>query len=244
MSATLVVVGATLLAATAQTVAGFGFALIAVPLFVLVLDVPGAVGTAALLSFVNVVNVARTVRSHAPWDIVRPVLVGSLCGMPLGLALLLGVSSDALRIAVGSVSILMAAAIGLGFTIAAPGRLGAASVGLVSGVLSTSIAINGPPVVLYLQALRTTPEVFRAAISTFFTLNGVVTLSLFVGSGVIDGDTVSVSLPALPALLLGNWLGHQILPRFRPVTFHRFVLLLLVLSAGISLVEALFRVLG
>ncbi len=244
MTEALVVVGATLLAATAQTVAGFGFALIAVPFYVTVLPVADAVGTVAVLSFVNVALVARSVHGHAPWPTVRYLLAGSVCAMPLGIALLLWVSGDVLRIAVGIVSILMATAIGAGLTLHAAGRRGTFAVGLVSGVLSTSIAINGPPVVLFLQALRHPPEVFRAAISTFFMLNGVVSLSMLVWAGVVDGQSLSRSAIAFPALLVGHWLGGRLLPRFSPETFRRFVLALLVISSSTSLVDGVMRWLG
>jgi len=49
---------------------------------------------------------------------------------------------------------------------------------------------------------------------------------------------------ALPALLLGNWLGHRLLPRFSPVTFRRLVLTLLVLSASTSLIDGLVHTFG
>lgn len=244
MTETLVVLGATLVAATAQTVAGFGFALIAVPLLVTVLEVKDAVATAALLSFFNVAGVAWRGRDHVPWPIVRFLLVGSVCGMPLGLALLLGVSGDVLRIAVGAVSIAMASAIGLGFSLRAPGRVGTFGVGVVAGVLSTSIAINGPPVVLYLQALRHPPDTFRSAISTFFVWNGLVSLSLFAVSGVIGRHMMPPALYALPGLVLGHWLGHLLWPRFSPQTFRRFVLGLLVVSASVSLFDGLVRTFG
>lgn len=240
----LVVFGAAVLASTAQTVAGFGFALIAVPLFVTVLTVPESVGTVAILSFVNVITVVHSVRGHVPWPTVRFLLLGSLCAMPFGLALLLSVSGDTLRIVVGGVSILMAIAIGAGFTIHAAGRAGTFGVGIVSGLLCTSIAINGPPVVLFLQAQRLSPEVFRAGISTFFMLNGVVSLSILVWAGVVDVESVKMAAAGLPALVLGHWLGHRLLPRFSAETFRRFVLALLVISASTSLIDGLVRSFG
>ncbi|MDG2304924.1 MAG: sulfite exporter TauE/SafE family protein [Candidatus Binatia bacterium] len=240
----VVVVAATALAAMAQTVAGFGFALIAVPFYVTVLEVSEAVGAVAVLSFVNVAMVARSVRGHAPWPTVRYLLAGSICAMPFGLVLLLSVSGDVLRIAVGTVSILMAAAIGAGFTLHAAGRVGTFFVGAASGVLCTSIAINGPPVVLFLQALRHPPEVFRAAISTFFMFNGLVSLSIFAFAGVVSTHSLGISLTAFPALLVGHWIGHRLLPRFSPETFRRFVLALLVVSASTSLIDGLLRTFG
>lgn len=238
-SITFAVIAATgLVAATAQAVAGFGFALLAVPLLVTVLDVPTAVGLTALLSGFNAAWVAFSARDHTPWDLVLPILAGSLCAMPLGLGLLLGVSPEVLRIAVALLSIGMAAALGLGLSIPVAGRWGSFAVGGIAGILTTSIAINGPPVVLYLQALRKPPEVFRGAVSTFFLLNGVVSLAAFAATGVIGSRTLPYFLAGFPAILLGSLVGSWLLPRFRPETFRRFVFALLLLGALVSLVDA------
>jgi hypothetical protein len=164
--------------------------------------------------------------------------------MPFGLALLLGVPGDFLRIGVGAVSIAMAVALAAGFSLPAPGRAGTLAVGGVSGVLCTSIGINGPPVVLFLQALRLPTDVFRAGLSTFFVLNGFVSLTIFVFSGVIGVDTLPLVALGLPALFVGHWLGRRLLPRFGPTTFRRFVLFLLVASASTALVDGLLRTFG
>ena len=159
--------------------------------------------------------------------------------MPFGLGLLLWTSGDLLRVLVGFVSILMAVAIASSMTPRPPGRAGTVGVGAISGLLTTSIAINGPPVVLLLQSMRVPPQVFRATSSAFFVVNGVVSLSIFYFSGVVAEDTIQRVLWALPALLVGNVLGNLLLPRVRPSAFRRLVLGLLVLSALLSLFDGL-----
>ena len=239
MISTAVILFGAAVAALAQTVAGFGFALVAVPIFVLVLTVPEAVGTAAFLSFVNALAVASQARRDVAWPLVKRLFLGSLLGMPFGLAVLLGSSGDLLRVGVGVVSILMAAAIVASVPFRTPGRVGTIGVGVASGFLTTSIAINGPPVVLFLQALGVPQGVFRATSSAFFVVNGVVSLSVFALSGVIGAETMLRILWALPALLAGNLLGHLLLPRVGPSAFRRLVLGLLVVSASLSLLEGL-----
>jgi len=59
------VIAVVLLASTAQTVAGFGFALIAVPFLVIVLDVKDTVVLVGILGLLNSTLVARGLAARA-----------------------------------------------------------------------------------------------------------------------------------------------------------------------------------
>ena len=235
---------ATGLAALAQTVAGFGFALIAVPLLVMVLSVPDAVSVAALLSSVNAGIVAWQSRAHIPWKTVRRLVTGSVCALPLGLALLLGVSGDWLRIGVGAITLLMTFALAQGLTLRASGRAGVFGVGFAAGLLTTSIAINGPPVVLFLQARALPRAVFRGAVSAFLVVNSLFSLSLFTASGVIGWSSLPLFLTGLPALFVGNALGTFLVARVSELRFRRLVLALLVLGSVLALADGLGSLFG
>ena len=121
-----------------------------VPIMMTVLGVVDTVALAALLGILNATLVARAAFRHVPWRTVLLLLVGSVVGMPIGLWLLLGLPAEALRAMVAVSSILMAAGIAWGLRWRAPGTAGVLGVGLVSGILSTSTAMNGPPIVLFL----------------------------------------------------------------------------------------------
>ena len=77
----------------------------------------------------------------------------------------------------------MAVAIGLGLRWAGSGPSSLLT-GFVSGILATSTAINGPPIVLYLQATSLGPAAFRAAMSNLLVLNGIFSTTGFVVAGV------------------------------------------------------------
>ena len=95
------VIAVLLIASAAQTVAGFGMALMAVPFLVTVLDVKDAVVIVAIASLLNTALVARGVWHHIPTAAVATMLLGSFAGMPFGLMVLLFAPPDALRLTVG-----------------------------------------------------------------------------------------------------------------------------------------------
>src|SRR3972149_6439379 len=113
--------GAVLLASLAQSLTGFGFGLIVVPLFFLVLDVKDAVVISSVLGLANVALLAFRVGRTVPWRTVLWLLAGSFAGMPLGLAVLVFAPQDALRLGTGLAVIAMAGALGPELPLDAPG---------------------------------------------------------------------------------------------------------------------------
>lgn len=236
------VIAVVLLAITAQTVAGFGFSLIAVPFLVIVLDVRDVVVLTAIPALLNSALVVRIVRLHVPWRTVAVLLAGSFAGMPIGLVVLLNAPDEALRIAVGVVSIALALALAGGRSLGLRGAYGELGAGFASGVLNTSTSMNGPPVVLYLQDLRLTPSEFRGALAAFFFATGIVSLALFGVSGVASARALALSAAAVPAVFAGNALGHALLGRVSDELFRRIVFVLLIATAVASIGLSIARI--
>lgn len=241
----IVFVLAVVLAATlAQTVAGFGFALVAVPLFVTVLDVRDAIVLTTLVGVINNTILARTSWRHVPWPTVAPMLAGAVAGMPVGLAVLLLAPPDAIRIAVGAATLVMAAAVASGLRFRDPSVPAELAVGAVSGLLNTSVGINGPPVVLYLQGRDHPPDEFRGALAVFFFVCNVITLVIFVASLIITRDALVLWLAAIPGVVVGSYAGHRLMRVIEAAAFRRLVFVMLIVSALAAIASSVVRLAG
>ncbi len=232
------VIAIVLVAATAQAVTGFGFALIAVPALVTVLDVRDSVVLITLLGMVNSGIIAATSWRHVPWATVVPLLAGALAGMPVGLLVLLFAPADAIRLFVGASTAVMALALIRGLRFGdrhLPSEIG---VGIVSGVLNTSTGTNGPPVVLYLQGREHAPDEFRGALNVFFVSCNVVTLGGFFATRIVSVDAGVLFVVAMPAIVAGSIAGHAIQRRVQPEAFRGLVFALLFASAASAVVSA------
>jgi uncharacterized membrane protein YfcA len=238
------VVAVVLVASTAQTVVGFGFALISVPVLVAVLDVRDTVVLETILGLVNSSLVARHAWRHVPWRTVSWMFVGSVAGMPFGLAVLLFTPQDALRLGVGVSTIVMVAALAAGLRLGASGVPRDLGVGLVSGVLNTSTSMNGPPVVLYFQGVGYPTQTFRGGLSVFFVAAGAVTLGAFIVTGVVTWLAVGLAAAAVPAVFAGSFAGHALLRRVEPELFRRLVFAMLVAAALSAVGSSMARILG
>jgi uncharacterized membrane protein YfcA len=240
----LFVVAVVGVAALSQTVAGFGFALIGMPLLVTVLDVEEAIVVVSVGSLLNATLVTRQTWDEVPRRTVAVMLLAAFAGMPLGLAALLLAPQDALRIAVGISAVVMAIAMSAGLRIGGNRMVGEIVAGGLSGVLSTSTGMNGPPVVIYLQDRGLRPRAFRGALSSFFWVSGVVSMALLGASGVITWRALALGAIALPAVVVGNWCGSRLAGRVSDAAFRVVVLGMLVGTSVVAVGLAVGRVIS
>ena len=227
-----------LVAATAQTVAGFGFALLAVPLLVTMLDVRDAVVVTTLLGVLNSGILAVSNRAHVPWGTVGPMLLGAIAGMPAGLVVLLLAPASAIRLLVGATTLVMTVALLRGLRFGSRSIPSELAVGAISGALNTSTGTNGPPIVLYLQGREFPAPEFRAALAVFFFSCNVITLGSFFATDIVSRDALVLFAVAVPAIAGGSIVGHGLVHRVEPALFRRLVFGLLIASALAAVASA------
>lgn len=227
-----------LLAAVVQTVTGFGFALVAVPLLAVVLEPAPAVVATTLVSLLLSVVVVRADREHVRRRDAVVVSVAGIAGMPLGLALLAGGSDRLLTAVIALVLLGSTVLVARGLRLPA-GRGTEVAVGVTSGVLLTSTGMNGPPLVVAFQAQGMAPRPFRGTLSAVFLVQGVAAVVLLAAGGQVTSAALVASAVGVPMLALGWLLGDRVFRALDPVAFRRVVLALLVASAVVALVSAL-----
>jgi uncharacterized protein len=227
------------LAAMVQITAGFGFSLSAVPLLALVIDTKTASMLAAILSLVTSLIQAYQGRAHTQWSILRNLLPASFLGMPFGLLLFSLASDRALRLFLGVSTLAMVLLLMRGVDLSKAGRRADWLAGSASGVLSTSLNTNGPPLVFLLQARGLNPDQFRATITSALSVMAIVSV---IGRVAVGGFTTTVrsALVVAPvALAVGTWCGFQLRPYIAGDRFRRAVEILLLIAALSAIVAAL-----
>jgi uncharacterized membrane protein YfcA len=222
-----------------QATAGFGFALMTVPMLLLRLPLTDAVVISTLVGTTG--NLGHAIHSRADVDkvLVRRFLICTIVGGPVGVYLLFNIDDRWIRIALGLSIFAGVAALQRGFDGSKLRSWFDWSFGLVSGVLNTATSTNGPPLVFVLQARRTTPAAFRATLNTVFLFSGAYAALLYVIDGKVTGDLLVSAVMSLPMLLAGSFLGVRMRSRINEVVFRRGVLVLLALSGASTLASAL-----
>jgi hypothetical protein len=138
----------------------------------------------------------------------------------------------------------MAAALVAGVRFERRSVAGEVGVGLVSGLLNTSVGVNGPPIVLYLQGRDHAPGEFRGALAVFFFVCNAITLAGFFATGIVSREALALWAVALPAVATGSLLGHVLMRRVEPALFRRLVFVLLSASAFSAVASSLVRMVG
>ena len=221
-----IVVAICLVATLVRSTFGFGESLVAVPLLALVVPLEVAVPLSVMLS-VLVAAIAivqdreQTQLASAAW------LVGSsLVGIPVGLAVLVYANPTVTRVVLGSVIVAYGAyslVVQPRVHLARDHRAWLVACGIVSGVLGGAYGLNGPPLVVYGNLRRWTPQQFRATLQAYFLPASMIGLAGYALRGLVDARVVrmfALTLPAtLPAVFVGRWLNG----RFSATSFFRYV---------------------
>lgn len=229
------------LSACAQMVSGFGFALMAVPLMGLAIDLKTAVVISTICGTASNTYQAINDGWHRDVNLARRLTIASLLGMPLGLVVLDRVNIEVLRVVIGAfVLVALVAVLRAKAGTAAGGRPLEILAGFVSGVLATSTSTNGPPLVLLLRSRGLSPDVFRATINTVFSIVAFASIVLFAMGGRLTGEVLVGTVVAVPGLGVGMYVGYRLRGALSPRAFWRIVAGLLTATAISSIVSGLF----
>jgi uncharacterized membrane protein YfcA len=226
------------LAAALQAITGFGFSLMAVPLVALVWEPSTAIVATGICALALTGTSTWRERAHVRRADALVVWLAACAGMPIGVLVLRHADAPTLRALIALSLLACTALLWRGLRLPT-GRWVQGGVGFVSGLLITSTGINGPPVVLAFQAQGMPQRNFRATLAAVFAAQRVVALGMIGAAGLMRRDALGLAALGVPAVLLGWELGNRVFHRLDPRLFRRLVLVLLLVSAAVTLASAL-----
>jgi hypothetical protein len=246
----IVLAATTFGSALLYAISGFGFAVLAAPLFLLFLDPARAVQLVIIISTVLSIVVLRGLLSAiAPWLMLRLAL-GSLVGVPLGLVAFRYADPILVRAAAGAMifgfAMLMAVsrrrsgqpdqekhwtafAMSPGLDLAA---------GAVSGIAGALVGQPGPPVLIYLLLAGAATSTVRATLLAFFALSYGVTLASHAATIGIPAPTWLAAGVLIPFAFLGGLAGRPIGDRLGAEAFAMLAIALLAMAGAYTLSAA------
>lgn len=189
---------------------GFGFAIVVAPFLLMHLPPTTVVPMICMLSLLNTSTAALHSRKHLVPGLVLPLVMGGLLGLPAGVALLTRLDGPLLKTLIGIMLVVMATALLMGWSRPVQKQRAALFfVGIVSGFLSGSTSLTGPPVILFLSSQNTPKDVFRANILAYFALASTGALSLFLLNGLLTRETVLSAALYAPIILVASYAGTK-----------------------------------
>jgi len=241
-SLTIIIAGllAIFLAGTIQGLTGFGFALVSIPILIIFLSPKIAVPIVVMLSILTNVIILFEARKWVDLKRIWPLMIAGIAGIPIGTYLLIVLDVSILKVFIGSIIIPFAIALLIGFKKQIKNeKVAFAPVGLVSGLLSASVSVSGPPVILFFINQGVKKQTFRANLAAYFTVLASATTLAFVLSGVITKEVTNYVIWFLPAVILGGITGIKLAPKVTEKLFRNIALILVTIAGLLSIASGL-----
>lgn len=225
-----------LLAIFVQTLTGFGLALVSMPLLTAVIGLQLTTPFVAIFGLIAEAILLIHYREALTIRAVGQLVLAALFGVPVGVWLLsyldAGIGTRMLGLLVAGYAFYAL----IGLTLPRLVHKGwVYGFGFVAGVIAGAYNIAGPPVIIYGNARRWPPAMFKVNLQGFFLAVSVMVLVGHVSAGNVTEAVWRLVFISIPAVLLGVVLGVWFDGRIPATTFRKIVLILL-LVIGIRLI--------
>jgi uncharacterized protein len=224
-------------AGVVRGLSGFGAAMILVPILSAVLGPAVAVPLLTAVDGLVTMPLFAAATRRCRWREVVPITLAASATLPIGIAILVYVAPETLRLGISVVILCLLAAIASGWRYAgAPSLPLTLGVGATSGVLGGAAGLIGPPVILFWLGGRNDAALVRANINAFFGLIIVITIVAYAIGGLFTERIVAASLLLAPVYGVSVWIGARGFRHTSDAAYRRFAFALIALIALSSLV--------
>jgi uncharacterized membrane protein YfcA len=245
--------------AVVQAATGFGFAIVAAPVFLAAMNSHAALQVLVVIHLVQTVMMLPSVWALVPTRLFNALVLGALVGSPIGLLFFMSLDVRALKLTVGVLILLFTGLLiaresgwlarlmpvgrrnpanGDAMATASPPLL-AYVTGAISGAMTSLLVMPGPPLMLYLAGTPLPHAHARALAIAFFGLCYLFVTALNTFWAGMGEGVWWLALAMVPAVYLGTLAGQRIARHVTQGSFRVAVLALLVLSGAGAIISAL-----
>jgi len=219
-------------------VAGFGSALIAVPLLALTLPLTIVVPLVVFLDYLGSASQGMNNRECIQWNEIWPLLPFSLIGVAVSLYIMDSVKPEMLSVALGGFIMIFAIYQLLPMKLGQANRVISVPSGFFGGFVGTLFGTGGPFYVIYLNLRHLDKNSFRATFAAIFLIDGAMRLAGYAMKGFYTVEMLSYLALAVPVAGLGLFFGGKIHTALGRDTFVRLISVLLLGSGTALLMKA------
>lgn len=211
-----------LLAGTMYGFAGFGAALLYLPIATIFLEPRAAIAAFMLTSLSSLVVIVPKAWPQTDKIVVAQMIAWAVLGTLVGLWILDNGPVDALRWAILGLAAVTLVALVSGWR--RTGRATPATRGLVAtsaGVAGGATGLAGPIFILFQMSSDDGAARHRANIACFLTMTSILTLPLMALRGMLGPEDIARGILLLPIYAVGNALGQRLFDPNREVLYRR-----------------------
>jgi len=224
-----------------QGFTGFGFSILSLPLITLLISPKIAVPVLVLYSIIINIVVFFSARKAFELKRIWILVVCGIIGVPVGTHFLVTLNDNLIKLFIGIFITIFGLLLISGFRRKIKHeKISMIPIGIVSGILSGSVSIGGPPVILFLSNQGVNKQVFRANLAIYFFVLNIFTIPVYIYNGLISEQVLNYSIKFFPALLIGVIIGNLFSKKIKEKHFRKVTLVLLVLMGILSIISSLY----
>lgn len=225
-----------LVASILQTSTGFGFSILATPFLLLLFKPMEAIQINLILSLFISVALLTKIKEDIDYGILKRFIIGSTAGLPLGIMVFLVLDVKNLMLGIGLIILGLTLLLLLKFRITqTKGK--DITIGGLSGMLTSSIGMPGPPLLLYFSGTNTEKAKLRGTTLAFYLFIYFMSLIIQV---IFTGTNKTIwlsSLFALPVVFIGLFFGQLLFKVINQNFFRIFTNIILLFTGIYMLIE-------
>jgi len=223
-----------------QGLTGFGFGLVSIPILILLLPPIVVVPVITIISIVMTIVILYEARRHIQIKRIIPLIIAGICGLPFGVYILKTLNPDILKIIIGFIIIAFSLAQLVGYRRKVHHeKLAFLPIGFISGLLNTSTALSGPPVILFFTNQDIKKEVFRANIVAYFTIVNVFSIVVLILNDLVSHTVIKYSLIFFPPMIAGAVIGIKLSRKVNETLFRKIALIIVSIAGLVSIISGL-----
>jgi uncharacterized membrane protein YfcA len=226
----LFVTGITAVAGVLQSLTGFGFGMVAVPLLAFILPPQTASVILAFSSFALNVYLIIRLRGHISFSGIAPVAVSVAAGVPIGIFFLSSVDQT---VFVRVLGIFLAGYVVWSIAWRRKALMPlhrfrwGIPLGITSGAFSGAFAMGGPPLVVYVSSQSYRHLQHVVTIQVLLGISGAARIAAIAVAGIAGREELILGLFALCGVLIGSSIVMAIKPRVSQKAMRAVVLILI-----------------
>lgn len=234
----IVLVFIVLMASLLQTSTGYGFSIIGTPFLLLIYPGHTAIQINIILSICLSAFMIFKIRKEVDKSLLIRLIKGSFAGLVFGIFIYLFLDIQLLKMAVGILILILTILLIFKFTLKRT-RNRDFTAGGISGLLTTSIGVPGPPLLLYFSGARIDKVTLRSTTLAYYLFVYAASLGMQITFGGTSKEVWINSLLATPALFAGIFLGQLLFKWISQETF-RIITYVILIFTGVYLVITSF----
>lgn len=235
----IVALGA-IVAGFVQGLSGFAFGMVAMSFWAWGVEPRMASAMSVFGALTGQLLAAFTVRRKFHLATVLPFLIGGIVGIPIGVSLLPKLDVNLFKLCLGTILVIWCPI--MLFSNRIPpirhgGRIADGIVGAIGGILGGIGGFTGIAPTLWCTLRGFDKDKQRVVIQNFNLGALLVTMGVYVGTGIITRDMLPMFAIVAPAMLIPTLLGTRVYIGISDQTFRRIVLTLLTCS-GVAMLAS------